>query len=108
MAMCKNCIHIELCNDVCMVGYDDGNAEQCSYFKDTLKLVELPCRIGDYIEWDNGVGKLFYFEIIGFDFDTSGKVVRYITEEVIPVVSHKSIKRIITKEDVERILKEDN
>lgn len=108
MAMCKDCIHIELCNDVCMVGYDDGNAEQCSYFKDTLKIVELPCKIGDYLEWDNGVGKLFYFKVIGFDIDVNGKVLRYITEDVMPEVLNKSIKRIVPKDEMEQMLKKEN
>ncbi len=107
MTMCKDCVHIELCNDVCMVSYDD-NAEQCTYFKDVSKIVELPCKIGDYLEWDNGVGKSFYFQVIGFDIDVNGKVLRYITEEVIPEVLNKSIKRIVPKEEMEQMLKKEN
>lgn len=106
MATCKECLHFE----VCQFHIDEETkmtVNECMHFQDTSKLIKLPCKIGDYIEWDNGVGYLFYFEIIGFEFNTKGEVVRYITNGVVsPIVSHKAIRRIVTKEEAEKALKE--
>lgn len=49
MATCKDCVHYELCFEYDMMQIDNDNAEQCNYFKDASKLVELPCKLGDIV-----------------------------------------------------------
>ena len=56
MKTCEDCVHYKLCNDSDLNGGDINVTEQCEYFKDNSKFIELPCRIGDYIEWRNEWG----------------------------------------------------
>lgn len=108
MATCNDCIHSDVCYVInAKIAPADTPCDECTKFKEKSKFVELPCKVGDYFEWDNGAGSLFYFEITGFEFNPTGKVIRYITNDVLsPIVSHRAIKRILTREEVEKALKE--
>lgn len=116
MATCNDCIHGDICHNRIhyhadedeFFGYLLTDKEcHCEHFKDASKLVELPCKVGDYLEWDNGLGELFYLEVIGFDMDTNGKVLRYLTEEVILEVFDIRIKRIVTEDEMKLIINGD-
>lgn len=97
MATCKDCIHYELCFDDNITQYDNGSAELCNYFKDTSRLVELPCKLGDTVyQIEEGfkvypnVVRRIIFEAGGIAFD----------ERAIG----KSI--FLTKEEAEKVSKE--
>lgn len=76
MATCKDCVHYELCFDDNIAQYDDGNAEQCNYFKDASKIVELPCKVGDTVyEIDGGnseSGDIYSSVISRIIYETKG------------------------------------
>ena len=101
MATCKDCIHYELCFDDNITQFDDGNAEQCAYFKDKSKLVELPCKVGDTVyEIDGGdseSGNIYSRVVRKIIFDTKGIA---FDERAIG----KSI--FLTREEAEKVLKE--
>ena len=69
----------------------------------TNGVIVLPCKVGDYLEWDNGISKQvhqikgFYYEpVLGLRFDLN---------DISPTVSHGAITRIVPREEVERVLK---
>lgn len=62
MAMCKDCVHVEVCREYVTglaaargVDLDATELEQvldsddCDHFQDRSRFVELPCRVGDTI-----------------------------------------------------------
>lgn len=59
MASCKECVHVEACNGI-LNGFDvdiEFFGEQvsgCKNFKDRSRFVELPCKAGDTVYFDNG------------------------------------------------------
>lgn len=44
---CRDCIHYELCFDDNITEFDNGGAEECTYFKD--KYIGLPCGVGERV-----------------------------------------------------------
>ena len=42
MATCKECIHFVVCDEV-----PTKSADDCDFFKDRSRFVELPCKVGD-------------------------------------------------------------
>lgn len=73
MPTCKNCVHVEVCRDFVLSIMSDEeekqearknlsllenkmNVDECSFFKDRSKFIELPCKLGD---------KVFYFDTAG-------------------------------------------
>ena len=101
MATCKDCIHYELCFDEGMTQFDNSNAEQCTYFKDASKLVELPCKVGDTVyeivdgfKVHSSVVKNIIFDTAGIAFDESsiGKQVFLTKEEAEKVAKEREQK----------------
>ena len=45
MTDCKNCLHYEVC------GYtlNSKTIYECDYFTDESRIIELPCKVGDYV-----------------------------------------------------------
>lgn len=48
MATCKDCIHFVVCDEV-----PTKSADDCDFFKDRSRFVELPCKAGDTVYFDN-------------------------------------------------------
>ena len=46
MASCKDCMHEKVC-DYFAGDMNEEGAENCVYFKDRNRFVELPCKVGD-------------------------------------------------------------
>ena len=44
MATCKECIHFVVCDEV-----PTKSADDCDFFKDRSRFVELPCKVGDTV-----------------------------------------------------------
>ena len=59
MASCKDCLHIEVCKEYHKMFWgskslvdskiDETEPENCLYFKDRSRFVELPCKVGDTV-----------------------------------------------------------
>ena len=56
MMLCKDCVHYEVCKDYVEsaldgLQYNDSqmNGDDCEFFKDRSRFVELPCKVGDLI-----------------------------------------------------------
>lgn len=62
MAMCKDCVHVDVCREYVMglaaarcVELNEAEIEQvlvsddCEHFKDRSRFVELPCKVGDKV-----------------------------------------------------------
>ena len=48
MASCKDCMHEKVC-DYFEGDLNEEGAENCVYFKDRNRFVELPCKVGDTV-----------------------------------------------------------
>lgn len=60
MASCKDCVHVEVCEDFTKAKLSPKRAEEllpvlrehgrtCDHFKDRSRFVELPCMVGDTV-----------------------------------------------------------
>ena len=54
--LCKDCVHYEVCKDYVEsaldgLQYNDSqmNGDDCEFFKDRSRFVELPCKVGDTV-----------------------------------------------------------
>ena len=59
---------------------------------------------GDYLEWDNGVGHRQIYAILSVMICKD--CIRYELADFAPVVNHKGIVRILSQEEVEKMVKE--
>ena len=111
--ICKNCIK----EDVCKVAEDFYKQpvygmyiEDCDYFKDSNKFVELPCKVGDKVYYfsDSNYKKYEVCKIVGFHID------KYRTAFKIELCGYKCLvdteflgeKIFLTREEAEQALKE--
>lgn len=99
---CKDCVHCNICEKLRPIEYCMNIT--CSHFKNKANFVELPCKVGDYIEWDKGggIGKTLY-QVKGFLYYENN--LRYVFDFFEPVVTHQAITGILTKEEAEQKLK---
>ena len=100
---CKDCVHY----DVCKIWCGEANipmSTDCDFFENKANVIELPCKVGDYIEWDKGggIGKTLY-QVKGFLYYENS--LRYVFDFFEPVVTHQAITGILTKEEAEQKLK---
>lgn len=51
MATCNDCIHNEACKSQVPRTFWDSETfcEDCKYFKDKSRFIELPCKVGDKV-----------------------------------------------------------
>lgn len=83
MAKCKDCLHVEVCREYVMglaaargVELDATEIEQvlvsddCDNFKGRSRFVELPCKVGDTVYFNNV--HLRYAKVIAIYIDASG------------------------------------
>lgn len=111
---CKDCLYYEVCADfrrnICETDqkrfeeYKINSDGICDNFKNKANVIELPCKVGDYIEWDKGggIGKTLY-QVKGFLYYENS--LRYVFDFFEPVVTHQAITGILTKEEAEQKLK---
>ena len=69
---CKDCIHYEACKNLYEIHGDglSGESHVCDYFADRSRFVELPCRVGDKVYFNNV--HLRYARVIAIYIDASG------------------------------------
>ena len=68
-----------------------------------------PCKVGDYVLWNNGLkdSKTIMIEVEGFHYDTTDLGLRYILKKVgQPIINHSGIVGIVPKEEAEKKIKE--
>ena len=77
MMLCKDCVHYEVCKDYVEsvldgLQYNDSqmNGDDCAFFKDRSRFVELPCKVGDTVYFNNV--HLRYAKVIAIYIDASG------------------------------------
>ena len=71
MASCKECIHFDRCKGLYKFDrLQKAVSKGCSYFKDRFRFVELPCRVGDKVYFNNV--HLRYARVIAIYIDASG------------------------------------
>lgn len=68
MASCAECVHVEVCKDYINAVLGDVDESQmcgddCEFYKESSRFVELPCKVGDTIYW-NLLGKTVEDEIM--------------------------------------------
>lgn len=68
MASCAECVHVEVCKDYINAVLGDVDESQmcgddCEFYKERSRFVELPCKVGDTIYW-NLLGKTVEDEIM--------------------------------------------
>lgn len=116
---CENCIHKELCYENCELNYDKDDLTcyycksitcpehlECKFFKDKSRFVELPCNVGNYVIWDNGVC-LIIKPVRGFCLCSDGLGWRIDLGDCSPIVNHNAIKGFYAnKQEAENALKE--
>ena len=96
-----NCADCDNCNAVlCRACWCD---DVISLLEDSPKVdaVELPKgKAGDYLVWDNGAGfkQIYHIHSVMFCEDC----MRYELEKFTPVVNHKNIVRIMSREEAEK------
>ena len=69
---CKECIHFDVCENLYEIHGDglSGESHVCDYFADRSQFVELPCRVGDKVYFNNV--HLRYARVIAIYIDASG------------------------------------
>ena len=65
-------------------------------------IIVLPCKVGDYIVWDSGLSKQLH-QIRAFYYEPEYGL-RYDLNAISPIVSHKSITRIVPREQAQKAL----
>ena len=112
MAMCKDCVHVEVCcekNLHVAVGMNiiprfkyKRIEQECKNFKDRSRFVELPCKLGDTVYYFNSAGEIFSQKVSGFIVNFVGILV----DSDVMFDSHLMGDRFFsTREEAEQALK---
>jgi len=73
---CNDCVHVEVCETFSIlsesfeIASPERIASDCEHFKDHSRFVELPCRVGDKVYFNNV--HLRYARVIAIYIDASG------------------------------------
>ncbi len=75
MANCAECVHVEVCKDYINAVLGDVDESQmcgddCEFYKECSRFVELPCKVGDIVYFNNV--NLRYARVIAIYIDASG------------------------------------
>ena len=63
-----------------------------------------PCKVGDYVKWNNGL-EIQLKEVFGFHYIPTDYGLRFILKDCSPIIKHDAIEGILTKEEAEQKLK---
>jgi hypothetical protein len=98
VANCKDCIHFVVCDEV-----PTKSADDCDFFKDRSRFVELPCKVGDTVYYFNSVGTIYSQRVSGFIVNYVGIL---IDSDVMFDSNLIGNKFFLTREEAEQALKE--
>lgn len=115
MATCKDCVHYNLCN-ITQIDYQPKCTiqhieEYCRQFKDPLRLIYLPCKVGDRLYVPIPKSKyIAEYVVIAFWVEESGTVIRIVDTRffMVSVLFTRDIgtRAFLTREEAEQALKE--
>lgn len=95
-----------LCDKAFDLQYSDGTIEKIADYLLENGVIIPPCKVGDYVEWDNGIGKnKRLHQIKGFYYEPENGL-RYDLGLVCPVITHQAITRIVPREEAEKALRD--
>ena len=108
MASCKDCVHVEVCKDYIKAVLDDFDDSQmcgddCEFFRDRSRFVELPCKKDDVIFCNNSAGVIIPQKVTGFIIRASGT---YVETDMLIHESAIGDFVFLTREEAEQALKE--
>lgn len=110
MMLCKDCVHYEVCKDYVEsaldgLQYNDSqmNGDDCEFFKDRSRFLELPCKIGDTVYYFNHVGTIYSQKVLRFIVNSVGVLV---DSDVMFDSNLIGNKFFLTREEAEQALKE--
>lgn len=66
--------------------------------------MELPCRPGDFLEWDNGAGHSVVTGINAIVICPDGRM-RYDLGFACPDVNHSGVKKIVREEELKAVMR---
>ena len=67
---CNDCIHYKVCKKTRIMNPSHNYAAECNDYNDRSRFVELPCRVGDKVYFNNV--HLRYARVIAIYIDASG------------------------------------
>ena len=115
MATCKECVHYNLCN-ITQIDYQPKCTiqhieEYCRQFKVPLRLIYLPCKVGDRLYVPIPKSKyIAEYVVIAFWVEESGTVIRIVDTRffMVSVLFTRDIgtRAFLTREEAEQALKE--
>lgn len=100
---CKDCIHYEVC--AIEVVLNTAINENCNFFKDKSKIIELPCKVGDKCITNEGI--VCHINTITLSNDED--LLLYLSpdnKDPITIVKLLSEVTLISKESAEQALRE--
>ena len=130
MGTCKDCLHVDVCCSYLSTVYNkcklatpdfellkNIECDGCQHFKDRSRFVELPCRVGDKVYFNNV--HLRYARVIAIYIDASGGMFDLdITTNIATATGYEHFinkdytfedigrRLFLTREEAERALKE--
>ena len=116
MAMCKDCVHVDVCREYVMglaavrgVELNEAEIEQvfvsddCEDFKDRPMFLKLPCKLGDEVFYFDTAGQIYTSKITQFIYGTTGLL---LDSDVMFESSLIGKRFFFTREAAEQALKE--
>lgn len=114
MASCKDCLHVEICEDFTRHKLSPSKAEEilpilrergntCEHFKDRSMFLKLPCKSGDEVFYFDTAGQIYTSKITQFIYGTTGLL---LDSDVMFESSLIGKRFFFTREAAEQALKE--
>ena len=112
MMLCKDCVHYEVCKDYVEsaldgLQYNDSqmNGDDCEFFKDRSRFVELPCKVGDFVYFIKA--RRVMADIVSkFTIDRCGVMLQRVNGYNLGYTYQLGKKIFLTLEEAEQALKE--
>ena len=110
MMLCKDCVHYEVCKDYVEsvldgLQYNDSqmNGDDCEFFKDRSRFVELPIKLGEKIFYFDTAGRIYESTVTRMVYGATGFL---IDSDVMFNSNLIGNKIFLTREEAEQALKE--
>ena len=102
MAICKECVHVELCS---YAQNSNNEFEHCANFRDRSRFVELPCKLGDFVYFIKA--RRVMADIVSkFTIDRCGVMLQRVNGYNLGYTDQLGKKIFLTCEEAEQALKE--
>ena len=116
MASCKDCVHVDVCEDITRHKLSPSRAEKilpilrergktCELFKNRSRFVELPCKVGDTVYFIKG-GRVMSDTVIRFVIDRYAVKLTKSNGTDIGYTTQFGERIFLTRKEAEQALKE--